>query len=291
VQSDHLKGLVLTIIGVLALTPDTLLIRLAAADHWTLIFWRGGLLSLALSGAVIWQNRRHSFVAFRQIGWTGVLVGFCFGLNYILFTAALTYTSVAKTLIIVASTPMFAAIIAWFILSEKVPIRTLLAIGATFVGIVIVVSGGDVEGSLFGDFLALSTAIAVATGMVLTRKAKTISMVPATAAGGALAAVVALFLGSAPVLPASVDQGIYLALMGLFVLPVGFGLLTLGPRYIPAPEVGLILLLETVIGPLWVWFVLSEEPGIQVIFGGTIVVTALILHSVRGLQVAFRRSA
>ena len=109
-------------------------------------------------------------------------------------------------------------------------------------------------------------------------------MIPATTIGGVFAAVAAIAFGSASPLELNQDQVIWVVLMGAVVLPISFGLVTLGPRYIPAPEVGLILLLETALGPLWVWLVLGEGANAQVLTGGAIVVTALTIHSVRGLQ-------
>ena len=285
-QSDHIKGLVLTVIGVLVLTPDTLLIRLAGADAWTLVFWRGALMASGLFVAILWHQRWKTGEAFMRIGRYGVLVGISYGLGSVTFVSAVTYTGVANTLIIVASAPMFAALLGRFVLSERVPPRTIIAIIATFIGIFVVVSDDNDSGDLVGNFLALGTAITMATAFVFVRKAKNINMIPATAIGGVIGAVAALIFGSASPMDLSADQFVWVGLMGAIVLPISFGLLTLGPRYIPAPEVGLILLLETVLGPFWVWLVLQEQPGLQVLLGGSIVVFALTVHSIRALQVS-----
>jgi drug/metabolite transporter (DMT)-like permease len=286
VQTDHLKGLILTIVGVLVLTPDTLLIRLAAADHWTLVFWRGSLMAAVLFVAIIWNERSNSRMAFLKIGRIGVLIGICYGLGSVFFVSAVTYSGVANTLIIIASAPMFAAILARIILSELVPLRTVLAIIATFIGIAIVVSGKMSGTNLTGSFLALGTALVMAMAFVLVRLVKSVNMVPATMIGGILGAVAAYIYGTSSPFEISGDQIIWILLMGAVVLPISFGLVTLGPRYLPAPEVGLILLLETVLGPLWVWLVLDEGVSAQVLTGGAIVVFALLIHSIRGLQVS-----
>jgi drug/metabolite transporter (DMT)-like permease len=274
----------MTVVGVLVLTPDTLLIRLAATDHWTLVFWRGALMSVALFLVILWQYRNGVGQAFMRIGKTGLVVGLFYGLSSIFFVSAVTYTGVANTLIIVASAPMFAAVLGWFILRETVPFRTVLAIIATFVGILVVVGGDMGENSLIGDLLALGTAIVMAGIFVLVRRAKTVNMIPATAIGGVIAAIASLVFGVSTPFVLGSEQIIWVLIMGIVVLPVSFGLLTLGPRYIPAPEVGLILLLETALGPLWVWLVLDEGVSLQVFVGGAVVVLALTLHSVRTLQ-------
>ena len=274
----------MTICGVLVLTPDTLLIRLAATDHWTLVFWRGALMSAALFLVIFWQYRNGVGQAFMRIGKSGLVVGLFYGLSSIFFVSAVTFTGVANTLIIIASAPMFAAVMSWFILREKVPVRTILAIIATFIGIFVVVSGDKSETSLLGDLLALGTAIVMAGVFVLVRRAKTVNMIPATAIGGIIAALASLGFGATTPFVLGQDQFVWVLIMGVVVLPVSFGLLTLGPRYIPAPEVGLILLLETALGPLWVWLVLDEGINLQVLVGGAIVILSLTLHSVRTLQ-------
>ena len=285
-DKDHIKGLVLTIVGVLVLTPDTLLIRLAAVDQWTLVFWRGSLMATVMLGYIVWQEGRGTAAAFVGIGRNGIIVGISYSLSFISFVAAVSYTGIANTLIILASAPMFAAILGRFVLSETVPIRTILAIIVTFIGIFVVVTGdADAgENNLIGDLIALVTAAVMASAFVFVRRAKTTNMMPATAIAGALAAVAAITFGSASPFDLNQGQAIWVFLMGAVVLPISFGLLTLGPRYIPAPEVGLILLLETALGPLWVWLVLGEGANAQVLTGGAIVVTALTLHSIRGLQ-------
>jgi len=291
-NTDHVKGLVLTIIGVLALTPDTLLIRLADADHWTLVFWRGLLMASGLFVVVLWHQRSGTLKAFRRIGRAGMVVALCYGLGSVFFVGAVTYTGVAATLIIIASAPMFAALLGWFVLSESVPVRTVLAIIATFIGIIIVVSGnGQGENNLIGDIMALGTAVTMATAFVFVRHAKSVNMIPATILGGLIAAVAGAGIGPGSVFDLTGEQALWVFLMGAVVLPISFGLITLGPRYIPAPEVGLILLLETVLGPFWVWLVLDETISIQVFVGGAIVIVALTLHSLRALQLSLKQTS
>jgi drug/metabolite transporter (DMT)-like permease len=284
VQSEHLKGLVLTIVGVLVLTPDTLLIRLAAADQWTLVFWRGALMALVLFLVLLWHHRGNTLSAFLTIGSTGLLIGMCYGLGSVFFVSAVLYSGVANTLIIIASAPMFAALLGRYVLSERVPPRTILAMIVTFAGIAIVVGGETGKNNLFGDLLALCTAFVMAMAFVLVRKSKNINMIPATTIGGVIAALLALVFAATSPMDVSSGQAIWIVLMGAVVLPISFGLVTLGPRYIPAPEVGLILLLETALGPLWVWLVIGEEASAQVLTGGGVVVIALTAHSIRALQ-------
>ncbi len=283
-DSEHAKGLVLTTLGVLILTPDTLLIRLVDIDQWSMIFWRGVLMALGLAAGVVAKERRNSIKAFRRTGATGLGVALCFALSSIMFVFAVQHTTVANTLIIVATSPMFAAVLAWKVLGERTPRRTLAAIAATTCGILIVVGDGLGQGSWVGDLAALATALAMAGIFVLTRKKRDINMVPAAAAGAGLAALLVLGAGLAAPLSVPADQLHWLLIMGLFVLPVSFGLITVGPRYLPAPEVGLLLLLETVLGPIWVWLATGEGASPAALIGGAIVVTTLSIHAMVGLR-------
>ncbi|MGR3718158.1 MAG: DMT family transporter [Thermohalobaculum sp.] len=280
--SGHAKGYLITLAGVAIITPDTLLIRLAAVEPFTLAVTRGllgGLMVLALSA--LWYRR--GFVAqFRGLGVWALAVVLLQGVGMILFVTALDYTSVANVLIAFATMPMIAAVMAWAFLGERVAPVTWAAILVCLGGLVIVVSGSLGSGRLFGDLLALIDAVCLAAFLVVVRRHRAINMVPAMGLGLLTSAVLAAPLAAFPAL-ASV-QWLWIALIGLVVLPFGAILLTLGPRYLAAPEVAMLMLLETVVGPFWVWLVLAEEPGIRSLIGGTIIVATLGLHALVRLR-------
>ena len=282
---DHVKGLLITGAGVLLLTPDTLLVRLIAIDPWTMIFWRGALVMLGLVAYLAWSDGRRVLARFRTDRGSTLAVALLFTVSAVLFILALDMTSVANTLIIVASSPLFAAIFGRIFLGEAVPTRTWAAIGATLGGIGVVVSGSLGGGTLPGDLAALGTAVCLAASLSLLRRTRARNMVPAMALSGLMSAVIALPL-AAPFAMDMTQAGLML-LLGLIILPISFCLIMLGPRYLPAPEVGLIMLLETVLGPLWVWLVLGEAANARALLGGGIVIATLIVHS----ALAMRRSA
>lgn len=284
---DHLKGLLITTAGVLVLTPDSLLVRLIAVDSWTMVFWRGLLMFVAIGGFTLAYYRGQAPARLRATGRAGLAAAALFGAGTVLFVFALHNTSVANVLVIVAASPLIAALFSRVILAEPVALRTWAAIAATIAGIVILASGSARGGTILGDLAALGTAGCVGIGLSVVRHARPRNMVPAMAMSGLLSALVALPLAAPASVPA--DQVWLLLLLGLVVLPVSFGLLTLGPRYITAPEVGLIMLLETVLGPLWVWLVIGEEPGDHALVGGAIVIAALVAHSLAGLRAHRRR--
>ena len=288
--STHAKGLIITLAGVVVLTPDGLLIRLVSTDQWTLLFWRGLLMGLAiLMGLALW-HRGDLSARFRAIGPLGLWISLHFAAGALLFVTAISHTSVANTLFIMSTTPLFTAIMARLFLGEPVSSRTWLAISLAVVGIAVIVLGSLDQGSLWGDLAAFATAIVMASSFVLVRRARAQSMVPAMALGGFVTALCALPFGAVPAAVSSTDL-IYLVLMGVIVLPISFSLITLGPRYIPAPEASLIFLLEAVLGPFWVWLVLDEHPGTAAIIGGAIVIVTLAAHSVSALKNSGRPEA
>ena len=275
--ATHTRGLLITGTGVLVLTPDTLLLRLADLDIWTATFWRDLALGLVLMLGVAVVHRRATIRVFLAMGWAGLSVAFLFGANGILFVVAISNTGVANTLVIYATAPVFAALLSWIFLRERPGLELWLVIFFSCAGIAIVVWDGVGRGTLMGDLAALFVAITMAGMFVILRAARAVNLIPATALGSLVAGLAVLGVAS----PLDVTWGGagYVAAMGVFVLPISFALITLGPRYLPAPEVSLLMLLETVLGPLWVWLVLSEEPPLLTVVGGAVVLATLAGHS------------
>ncbi len=278
----HIKGLVVTVIGILVLSPDSLLVRLISADPWTLLFWRGLLMAVGVGIGLAINYRGGLFRAFRRIGRPGLLAGALIGVGTVLFVQALSRTSVANVLIIIGVGPLFAAILGRVFLKEAVHLRTFLAIGGALVGIWIAVAGDAQDGRLVGDLCAVAAALCQACYLTVLRSAQDVDMTPTVAVGGIVAALIVWPL-AAPLALTPADW-IFSLLLGLVVLPVSLALIAIGPRYLSAPEVSLVMLLEIVLGPYWVWLVLSEEPSSRAFVGGAIVLTVLVLHSIATLR-------
>jgi drug/metabolite transporter (DMT)-like permease len=275
--SPHAKGLLITTLGVLVLTPDSLLIRLVSADAWTLTFWRGVLYAFGMSVAVAVIFGHRAREQFLCMGKVGLLIGVIFGIGKVTFIVSITNTTAANTLFIVSTSPLFAAILGWLLLREPVARGTWFAIGFALLGIGVIASEGFDKGSVIGNVAALLTALVLGSSFVLARRYRERNVIPAMALSGLISALLVLPLAS----PFSVvaSDVAALAAMGLVVLPLSFGLIFIGPRYIPAPEVSLVLLLEAVLGPYWVWLALGEAPGGRTLVGGTIVLATLAVHS------------
>lgn len=282
-MSDHAKGILLTALGVLFISPDTLLIRLVDMNVWNLAVWRGAMQAIGLTAILFCYYGRHTIDAFRAIGLVGLGLAMIFAVNTLCFIAAVTHTTVANVLIILASTPFFAAIMSIVILHEHVPLRTWLSIALAGLGIGLIVFDSLGSRALFGDVMAIIAATLLALKFTIVRRRRHINMIPALAVSGLVFAGIAFVMVGTLAVPSD-PQIMWLLILGFAVLAPAVALMTLGPRYISAPEAGLLMLLETVLGPLWVWLVLSETPSKIALIGGSVVVTTLLANGFWGLR-------
>ena len=282
-KSTHLKGLLITACGVLVISPDGLLTRLIVADHWTMIFWRALFLSFGMWLVISFAYPNRVWQQYKTVRGPGLLMVTAYSLGTISFIFAITHTSVANTLIILSTTPLFAAIIGRLLLHEKIQPRTIIAIVLVATGIAIMASGSvNQQDGLLGDLAAILGSFFLACGFSFVRRFPQVSAFSAISCSGLLTALVILPF-AAPFSVSQADMG-YLMVMGLYMLPIGTALMFLGPRYIPAPEVGLLLLLESILGPVWVWLALGEEPGASTLLGGAVVISTLAVNTIWALK-------
>jgi drug/metabolite transporter (DMT)-like permease len=281
-RSSHIKGLLITFTAVVILSPDALLVRLIHCDVWTLLFWRCLLTGTmqALFLAVIY--RRQFLQSFRNIGRIGLVSAGIVTTGSFFFVNALKHTAAANALIILAATPLFSSLLSWLFLRDKIARHTWIAITICFGGILLIFSGSLRSGLLFGDLLALGATLMWASNLVVLRKGKAVNMVPANLIGNLMVVPITLLAGAQPLSVSPTDMT-YLIVLGGIVLPFSFTLITIGPRYLPAPEVSLILLTETILGPIWVWLALNEVPQATTLVAGVLIISTLALHTFMSL--------
>lgn len=195
------------------------------------------------------------------------------------FVFSLQHTHAANTLVIIATSPLLAAIMSRLFLKEEVPLKTWVAIVVATGGVFLSLHDGMGRGSLVGEMFASGSALSMACHFTTLRWWKSEYGPLSIWGAGLLTAVVAGPLAATLTL----QQGdiAWVLLLGFVVLPLAFGLMAVGPRYLPAPEVGLLLLGETVLGPVWVWLVLGEQPGRATLAGGALVIMTLATHASR----------
>lgn len=279
--TQHLRGLLLALGGIFALSPDGLLIKLITADDWTLIFWRGLLTGISLFVALLFIYKKRLFVAFHALGKKGVLAAFIQATGTVFFVLAIIHTTVANTLIILGITPLWAALYSRAFLKEYIPLRTYLAIPAALLGIYIT-AHAHIQANI-GDLYALCATLFISAQSVVVRSAKPTDLTPSLVIGGLIIALIAW--PQATPFAITPSDIFYLSILGFIVLPVSFALLIAAPRYIPAPEVNLIMLLEIALGSYWVWIFLGEMPTPQAFIGGGIVILTLATHTYWGMKI------
>lgn len=278
----HAFGMLATALGVLVFVPDALLLRLIGGDILSLAFWRG---LLAGSVFLLWSYfvpgaPRMSLK--QSLSGPYLLIALFEGASMVLFCASIGHTSVSNTLFIFSTAPFIAAVLSWVFLRELIPLQTMVAIFVSMVGIVIIVSGSFGGSSLLGDGLAFFNACTVAGFYVVLRKIKSDNIFPSLGAGYIIGALtVAPFANFESY---SITQAGLLLLNGAVIIPLAIGLLSIGPRYLPAAEVSMFSVLEVIFAPLLVWIVLGEHPGGRSILGGTVILAAIFAHTFWRLQ-------
>ena len=275
--TDQQKGSLLAFVAVMFITPDSLFIRLASIDTWSLVFYRGMIPFVTVFIGMLLIYKLNFFSMLFNSGYHGIIYIITFSVTNITFVVSIQNTNVANTLVMIAMAPMLSAILGAIFLKEPPDKKTWIAIAITFFAAVYIFYDSLQLGNIFGDILGLITALGLAVGAVTIRSAKKKNLVPAAVVGKMFVAIFAIFFVESYVL-AEKDL-IIVPLMCLMCVAVPFVLVTIAPRFIPAEEVNLFFLLETIIGPLWVWMIIKEQPSIETIQGGLVIIITIAIHS------------
>jgi drug/metabolite transporter (DMT)-like permease len=285
---DERVGLLLIFLSALMWSFGGAIARfIDAGDSWTVVFWRSVWAAAFLVCFMVWRDGWHGTVRlFRGMGLPGLAVAFCFATASTSFVVALAYTTVANILLMQAGVPLLAALFAWVLFRERVALATWVAIAAVIAGVAIMVSESlDGAVSPIGDGLALLIAVMFSIATVITRRFAHVRMTPATCLGTMIAAAFAASQASQFGVSSS-DVG-FLFAFGVVNLGLGLAFFATGARLVPAAVAALLGTFEPILGPIWVWLIHSEVPSGRTILGGTVVVTALLVHI--GLE--FKRQA
>ena len=274
--------MVLAFTGIMFITPDSLLIRLANIESWNLIFYRGFIPFLVVFAGLLIIYKTKLANELLKNGWHGFAYAGVFTITNIVFVISIENTNVANTLVMIALAPMLSAIISFVFLKENPDQKTWIAIIITTLAVIYIFYDALDAGDFIGNFLGLVCATGLAVGAVIIRSAKKISLVPSAMLGKLMVALIALLFSNQLKLEGH-DLTI-IPIMCIMCVAIPFVLVTLAPRYITAAEVNLFFLLETILGPLWVWLVISEKPSIETIMGGTVIVVTIGIHSILALK-------
>ena len=275
--TDQQKGSLMAFVAVMFITPDSLFIRLSNVDTWGLVFYRGIIPFFTVFLAMLLIYRLSFFKILFTSGYHGLIYIGTFSLTNITFVVSIQNTNVANTLVMIATAPMISAILGAIFLKEPPDKKTWISIIITFLAIIYIFFDSIKLGNFYGDILGFITALGLAVGAVTVRSAKSKNLVPAAVVGKLIVATFALFFIESFVL---IDKDLYIIpLMCIMCVAIPFVLVTIAPRFIPAAEVNLFFLLETIIGPIWVWLIIKEQPSIETLYGGAIIIITIAIHS------------
>ena len=270
--------------GALLSLSGIVLRQMESAGGGQIIFYR----SLAFAVAVfLWlalHYRTRVLHAFAKVGRAGLIAGLSLGLGSVCYIYALLLTTVANALFIISAAPFMAALLGWMVLRERVRPTTWAAMAVALAGIAIMVFDGVRGGRLLGNLVAFGTPVSFAIMLVALRRAGDRDMIPAICLAGVVGAVVGFAMSDSLVIPRH-DLALCIFL-GVVQYGGGFVLLTLGARHLPAAEVALLSLVETVLAPLWVWIGVDEVPTIFTLTGGAIVLLAVVAQTTAGMRTA-----
>jgi drug/metabolite transporter (DMT)-like permease len=283
-RADRRKGVLLMVGAGLCWSLGGILVRnVQAADPFEIILWRSLFMGIFLVGTIAVMNRGRVVRGIADMGGAGVLSGALLASTFFFFILSITRTTAANTFVLMSTVPFFVAVFALAFLGERVPARTWLAIAVALGGIGMMFAEGVGAGRLSGNLLALGVPIAAGLNVVLLRRqSKRVDMVPAVLLAGIFSIAAALPF-ALPLTATLRDIGV-LAIMGFIQLGLGCVLMTMATRHLEAGEIGLLALLETILGPIWVWIGIGERPSDLALIGGMVVLTALAADSVPALR-------
>ena len=275
--TDQQKGSLMAFVAVMFITPDSLFIRLSNVDTWGLVFYRGIIPFFTVFLGMLLIYKLNFFKILFTSGYHGLIYIGTFSLTNITFVVSIQNTNVANTLVMIATAPMLSAILGAIFLKEPPDKKTWISIIVTFLAIIYIFFDSIKLGNFYGDILGFVTALGLAIGAVTIRSAKTKNLVPAAVVGKLFVATFALFfIESFSLLEKDL---IIVPLMCILCVAIPFVLVTIAPRFIPAAEVNLFFLLETIIGPIWVWLIIKEQPSIETLQGGVVIIVTIAIHS------------
>ncbi len=274
----HRRAVLMMIAAALCWSTGGLLVRqVSIASAWEIVFWRSLAMSLFVAATLAIMHGRRAGAAIAAVGRPGLLSGALLAGTFFFFIASITRTTVANTFVLMSVSPFLAALAGRALLRERVPARTWLAMSVAFAGIVVMFADSLDTGRFAGNLLALGVSCCFALNVTMLRRFRAhADMLPTVMLAGVFSFVPAFFL--AGTFTAAAHDVAVLTFMGVVQLGTGCLLMTAASRYLSATELGLLALLEPILGPLWVWALMGERPGAAALAGGVIVLCAVLAN-------------
>tara|TARA_A100001011_G_C14190313_1_gene791028 strand:+ start:284 stop:1150 length:867 start_codon:yes stop_codon:yes gene_type:complete len=271
-------GYILCLLGGFFLSWGGLLIRsFETKDMWQILLIRSFFFVIALTIFLILTYRGNTVEVIKKSGIPAIIAGLFLSLSFVAYIAAMSMTSVANVVFIISTQTIFLAIFGYLFLKEKISLRGFIAIISALIGMVIMVGNSINQGTLLGNIVSFAIPINFTILVMIIRKFPELDMVPAIFYSGIFSGIYGLFLSSG--LTFSTNDIIMGFLLGVPQLAFGFICVTIGTKTTQAVTVGLLMLLETIFAPIWVWIFLNEVPPPSVLIGGLIIISAVVLKS------------
>jgi drug/metabolite transporter (DMT)-like permease len=288
-MTDRARGILLVMTASIFWGLEPLWVRKVGADDWQILFWSGGLMAAAMFAWLARVYGRNILRGILYTGRPGLVAVITLTLAYSGYILSLNRTTVANTVVLLATAPLIAALLGRIFLGERLRRRTLVAMFLAFAGVLTMVSNSLGAIQLTGDLIALATGACFAINIVALRSApirdgEPVDMMPSNAMAGIVIAVIAMFLTD-PFAVAGADIP-YLLLIGLVAMALGTWLFTRGVRHLQAAEAGLLCLTEAVIAPVLVWAFIDEIPETRALLGAAIILAALVYDTLPERRVA-----
>ena len=287
-ERRYALGAGLVIIGGVFLSLSGIMLRnIESASGWQILFYRGIAFSFMLFLVLLLKYRKGTLDAFRAIGNPGLWAALALGLGSVAYIFAILLTTVANALFIIGASPLATALVGWLILGEKTSRFGIIAMLISLTGIGLMFADGLIEGRWLGNIAALFVVASFVIFLLLVRGRQKVDMLPATCLGGlVMAAVGGIFADD---LVISNHDLVIALLMGWVQFGIGFMCFTIATRYIMASEVALFALTESILGPIWVWYGVGEQPSLLTFIGSGIVLLCVSSYCIAGIRDERRR--
>lgn len=282
-QSNHALGIALALAGGATLSIGGPIVRMFEdAGGWTIMFYRGLSFFAMMFAIVCWRSRGRVIERYRSINATGVAIAVCLGVGLVSYLFAMLNTTVANVVFVTGAAPVATSLLAWVVLRERVsaPAMTLMLVAV--LGVALMVVEGISVGRMTGNLIALVTLGTYAVFVILLRLARDFDMLAGTSLAGLVASAIAFFM--ADTLAISTHDLILAFIFGGIQIGLGFTFITYASRHIPAAQVTLLALSETILAPVWAWAVVGEIPSPWTLIGGAVVLVCVALFALHALR-------
>ncbi|GAB3516400.1 DMT family transporter [Photobacterium alginatilyticum] len=277
-KSARTMGVSVTLMGALLMSLDPIFIRFSGVSGFDTAFLFGLFTAISMPIFIQLRDERGLIRAINESGWPVLLSGLLMLGSATGLVLSIKHTSIANTFVILSAAPALAAVFSWLLLGEVTKRSTWIAIVSVMIGIVIVVSGSFNSGNLIGDGLAVFAVTCLSLNQTLLRKYKNVSRMASVGFGGLFLAFAMFFVATPSTY--SLNTWLIMGVMGLFTAPFGRVLSQTATRYITAPEVGMILMINTVLAPIWAFSFFNEIPPMTSVLGGSIILLTILIYAI-----------